>query len=211
MNRTEFFNCFETGAKKMMTMLAHDVAKMSAEAGIDIPELTKEQNEYVQRMIKRKSDLRTINEKGLYLFTVRPSDDVAPRELVKATEKFCKRVYMSLDKYLVRFEQKGETEGDWRGWHVHILVKGIYRKKKKYVKSDYIRDLYATFSQFMKIEKQYIDVKEYKNGKLPVLLNYLNGNKCDPKKLKAQKMDRIWREKLKPHIPLIVGWGNLTE
>lgn len=211
MNRNEFFKCFETGCKKMMTMLAHDVAKMSAEAGIDIPELTKEQNEYVQKMFKRKSELRTINEKGLYLFTVRPSEDVRIQELVTAALKFCERKFMTPGNYLVRFEQTGETEGDWRGMHVHILKRGIYRKKKKYVKSDYIRAIHTTFSKYMDIEKQYIDVKEYKNSKLPVLMNYLNGKKQDPGKHKAEEMTKIWRAKLVDEIPQIMGWGNLTE
>ena len=207
LSREEVFECIKTGQKKAITMLAYQVTKLQLTLGEPLPGVSQEVNDLVIHFEKRKTDLRKKTERSLYLFTVRPSEDVSIEALINGTLKFCERTYMSPDKYIVRFEQTGETEGEWRGKHVHILVNGMYRSKKKKCKSDYIRDLHKTYSQFMTIEKQYCDVKEYMQGKLPTLLNYLNGNKKDPKKLKAQDMNRIWRASVDNEY--IHGWGNL--
>lgn len=211
LSREEVFECIKTGRKKAITMLAYKITKMQLANGEPLNILSGDVNKLILKMAeaeKGQSDaFKGRGRRGLYLMTVRPSDDVHIDTLINATLKFCERVYMTPDKYIVRFEQTGTTEGDWRGKHVHLLVNGEYRKSKKKCKSDYIRDLHKTYSKFMDIEKQYCDVKEYSKDKLPTLLNYLNGKKKDPKKHKAQEMDRIWRASVENEY--IQGWGNL--
>lgn len=208
LSREEVFECIQTGRKKAITMLAMRVAKLQISLGEPISGVSDEVNELVMHLAKTETEyVKKKCKESLYLFTVRPADNIPIEALINATLKFCERVYMTPERYIVRFEQKGEVEGDWRGRHVHILLNGEWRNPKKKSKQEYIRDLHRTYSQYMEIKKQYCDVKVYMQGKLPTLLNYLNGNKQDPAKLKAAELDKIWRASVDNEY--IHGWGDL--
>lgn len=149
--------------------------------------------------LKKIEDGLTSDEQQLSFITLNFSDDLV-RDQFKILPDFignkCQKSW--IEYYMFSFEQRESDEisakgtpkiSDFRGFHVHILIKPKLLRKKK---SEMIREFYSSFKQYLS-DVQKIDVRQFPESQKFIRVNYILGNKCKSK-LKKSVNDLKFRE-----------------
>lgn len=161
---------------------------MLGEAPKHIQEMYDEK-EILQKRLYKKSDIKDSN---LVWITISPMPSILWDEFHKKIERLRNKVWMH--KYILVYEQRGETEEEIHGYHTHIL---IWREGKSFCEIQ--REIKNTV-------KHLIDPKVYSafecklvkddDDNVARLKNYILGVKKDTYKHPKQIIDKIFREKM---------------
>lgn len=123
-----------------------------------------------------------------YFITVRPSDQIAFRDLFDTVRRLVKRACFL--EYTCSFEQKGTSEETLgQGAHVHIIASLTQRSK-----GEVLRDIASTFARLC--SKEFCDVKIVSHPatlKQKYLIDY---ESKDEHKEKTKDWDALWRERM---------------
>lgn len=139
-----------------------------------------------------------------YMFiTVNPRPGTELDFLVARMSKFLRKCWVS--EFIYCYEQRGDVITTPLGseLHVHILVKLTKYKRP----SDVKRETWNTFKNCCG-NKQHVLVKPSMES--TNFVNYIMGEKKDPKKTKAVEFDRQWREEV-CLLDFYSTWKNIPE
>lgn len=123
-------------------------------------------------------DLRKSNDFKDYVFlTINPPDQLDHTKLVTAVRNFTHLCVCEWSYYV--FEQRGSIEGDYHGFHTHILFKRARRP------SEVIDNIYRTFLPLVPDKAKINWWSKDTEKEIVNALAYMKGKKDDPSKAPA--------------------------
>lgn len=152
-----------------------------------------ELDEFIKKLQERNNHILDQLRKDQYFFVTVNFEDCIITEwgatIFRLIEKKLERVYIR--DYMFCIEQRSEIQGEYRGYHTHIL----FRTSKHRKKSEIIRDFYSSFKKYIS-DPQKVDVKHATGSHIP-RIRYILGKKKDETKLKKVEIDQEFRQKYK--------------
>lgn len=124
-----------------------------------------------------------------YLITVNPKPDTPVESIIKKTEKYLGR--KCHDGGVAVLEQRSQVlEDAGEGAHVHIVVQATQTD------ANFRKNTRNSFKSLVGVPSRHIHIRRIRQGELPEVLSYVNGDKNEEEKKKKVEIDRPWRENL---------------
>lgn len=122
-----------------------------------------------------------------YFVTVNPPEMENPVPFFEAVHRFCGLKVVKNSEYV--FEQRGITEGDYRGIHTHMLI------CKNGKPSAFKRELHRIFDKFFPTipSEKLLNVENVENVEIPKIKRYMNGEKR--RKSGKKKSEKVVNDK----------------
>jgi len=136
------------------------------------------------RAVIGHKDRRQSKSDWIFL-TVNPKDGDY-KNFVDSSNRFHNRAVVSNYNYC--FEQRGEEEGDYHGFHLHSIFKRV--GKPSHVE----RQIHEVFNRYVGDPELHIRIKYVSEEEIPKILEYIGGHKRDPEKQKKIDNDKLMRQ-----------------
>lgn len=123
--------------------------------------------------------------KGLFVTINFDDKKIVPKDIPSYMTQLLKKKWIQNYEYTI--EQRNETEGDYKGFHVHLLLTDHVHKRK----SEVIREFYSSMKKYLG-SKQSIDCRPVNNPQ--GVVKYMEGEKKDEWKLPKVENDKRMRK-----------------
>lgn len=188
--KLKMMNANTKALDKVMQRYYENILRMEIELGIGsqvLIDLHKKQTQLREELLA-KDDAQL---PPIMFVTISPRYEIPVEKLKIIMAKLIRKKW--IEKYIYVFEQRGETEEDIHGTHIHLL---IHRKGKR--ASQVIREITNSVKHITDVLCDKIFnirfVKE-DDDNVARVLNYITGKKADESKHKKQEIDKIYRQK----------------
>lgn len=139
----------------------------------------------MQRKLQNELDRR----KKIYFITINPKPTVAFKD-------FFNKVMIYFGKYpdtALGFEVRGRKDGEYYGYHVHVIVNCSHKKPDAHTMQ---RNIFNSFKDMCGNIK-HVDVRVHSASCRDDKISYIKGEKWDEGKLEAVAHTRDWRSAMK--------------
>lgn len=136
---------------------------------------------------EQKVDKRFTDKQHVWL-TVNPREEIPVEKIIEVTHNAMKLAPVGEGRYV--FEQRGKTEDDIHGYHIHACFK---RKDRPSV---IVNEMKRSFKKLTDVENEnYFRLYFVDEQKAKVKEKYMDGQKSEKEKLDSVKINPIFRKK----------------